>query len=180
MNDQQIIELYFDRDEQAIVETDKQYGAACMRISLNILNSRPDAEECVSDTYLGVWNRIPPERPTSFGAYICGIARNLSIKRFRDLHRQKRNRDLEVAMEDLAAVAAPPEDRAVELARDISDFLEKQEKLDRLLFMGRYFHLCSVKELAEKSGMLPNTVSMRLHRTREKLRVYLLERGYHP
>ena len=107
MKDQQIIDLYFARDEQAIVETDKEYGAACMRISLNILNSRPDAEECVSDTYLGVWNSIPPQRPAHFGAFVCRIARNLSLKRFRDLHRQRRNRDLEVAMEDLAAVAAP-------------------------------------------------------------------------
>ena len=180
MKDQQIIDLYFARDEQAIVETDKEYGAACMRISLNILNSRPDAEECVSDTYLGVWNRIPPQRPAHFGAFVCRIARNLSLKRFRDLHRQRRNRDLEVAMEDLAAVAAPPEDRSAELARDISDFLQMQDKPDRLLFMGRYFHLCSVKELAQKSGMTPNHVSVRLHRTREKLRAYLLERGYQP
>ncbi len=180
MNDQQIIELYFARDEQAIVETDKQYGAACMRISLNILNSRPDAEECVSDTYLGVWNAIPPERPVRFGAFVCRIARNLSIKRFRDLHRQRRNRDLEIALDDLANIAAPSEDRAAELAHDISNFLEKQDRLDRLLFMGRYFHFCSVKELAEKCGLTAGNVSVRLHRTREKLRAYLLERGYQP
>lgn len=180
MNDQQIIDLYFARNEQAIVETDRQYGAACMRISLNILNSRPDAEECVSDTYLSVWNNIPPERPHHLGAYICRIARNLSLRRFRDLHRQRRDRDLEVAMDDLAVIAAPPEDRAAELAQDISNFLDTQDKLDRLLFMGRYFHLCSVKELAAQSELAPNTVSVRLHRTREKLRVYLLERGYQP
>lgn len=180
MKDQKIIDLYFARDEQAIVETDKQYGAACMRISLNILNSRPDAEECVSDTYISVWNNIPPTRPAALGAYICRIVRNLSVKRFRDLHRQKRNRDLEVVMEDLVNVAAPPEDRAAELAKDISDFLATRDQLDRLLFMGRYFHLCSVKELAAKSGLAPNTVSARLSRTREGLRAYLLERGYQP
>ncbi len=180
MEDQQIIDLYFARNEQAIMETDKQYGAACMRISMNILNSRSDAEECVNDTYLGVWNSIPPQRPLKLGAFVCRIARNLSVKRFRDLHRQKRNRDLEVAMEDLAAIAAPPEDRSAELAQDISNFLAKLDKLDRLLFMGRYFHLCSVKELAKRSGMTENHVSVRLHRTREKLRAYLLERGYQP
>ncbi len=179
MQDQEIIDLYFERNERAIVETDKRYGAACMRISLNILNSRADAEECVNDTYLGVWNRIPPERPEHFGAFVCRIARNLSIKRFRYLHRQRRNRDLEVAMEELAAIAAPPEDSAAELARDISDFLETQDKMDQMLFMGRYFHLCSVKELSEKSGLTVNNISVRLHRTREKLRIYLNERGYH-
>lgn len=180
MQDQQIIDLYFARNEQAIVETDRQYGAACMRISLNILNSRSDAEECVNDTYLGVWNSIPPERPTRLGAFVCRITRNLSIKRFRDLHRQRRNRDLELAMDELSEIAAPPEDRTSELSADISDFLERQDKLDRQLFMGRYFHLCSVKELAEKCGLTANAVSVRLHRTRERLRAYLLERGYQP
>ena len=180
MNDQQIIDLYFQRNEQAIAETDKQYGAACMRISLNILNSRPDAEECISDTYLSVWNSIPPTRPARLGAFVCRIARNLSVKRFRYLHRQRRNRDLEVALEDLSMIAAPAEDRADELAQDISDFLEKQDKLDRMLFMGRYFYLCSIKNLSEKSGLTSNNISVRLHRVREKLRAYLLERGYQP
>ena len=178
MQDQEIIDLYFERNERAIRETDKRYGAACMRISLNILNSRADAEECVNDTYLGVWNRIPPERPQNLGAFVCRIARNLSIKRFRYLHRQRRNRDLEVAIDELAAIAAPPEDSAAELAREISKFLEAQDPMDRMLFMGRYFHLCSVKELAEKSGMTENNVSVRLYRVREKLRAYLNERGY--
>lgn len=178
MQDHQIIDLYFARDEQAIVETDRRYGAACMRISLNILNSRPDAEECVNDTYLSVWNSIPPQRPTHFGAFVCRIARNFSIKRFRDLHRQKRNRDLELTLDELENCIVLPEDRSAELAELISDFLERQDKIDRLLFMGRYFHACSVKELAERCGMTANAVSARLHRTREKLRIYLQERGY--
>lgn len=178
MQDNQIIDLYFARNEQAIVETDKKYGQTCMRLSYNILHSRPDAEECVNDTYLRVWQTIPPQRPNCFAAFICRIARNLSLSRFRDLHRQKRNRDLEVAMEELEHCIAAPEDRVEELSAHISDFLEKQEKLDRLLFMGRYFHAMPVKELAEKCGMTPNNVSARLYRLREKLRACLQERGY--
>ena len=81
MQDNEIIELYFARNEQAIVETDKMYGAACMRVSLNILNSRPDAEECVNDTYLKAWNSIPPQRPNVLKSFLCRITRNLAFKR---------------------------------------------------------------------------------------------------
>ena len=178
MQDNQIIDLYFARNEQAITETDKKYGATCMGLSYNILHSRPDAEECVNDTYLRVWQSIPPQRPNSFVAFLCKIVRNLSLSRFRDLHRQKRNRDMEVAMEELENVIAAPEDNIDKLTSHISDFLECQEKLDRLLFMGRYFHAMPVKDLAKRTGMTPNNVSARLYRTREKLRAYLLERGY--
>lgn len=178
MQDHEIIELYFARDEQAIVETDRKYGAACMRVSLNILNSRPDAEECVSDTYLKAWNSIPPERPNILKAFICRIARNLSINRYRHLHRAGRNRDLEVSFSELEACIPMPEEHSNLLADYLSDFLKKQDKQDRLLFMGRYFHACSAKELADKMGMSESNVYVRLHRTRERLRQYLLERGY--
>ena len=178
MLDNQIIDLYFARDERAIAETDKKHGAVCMNLSLNILQSRPDAEECLNDTYLAAWNKIPPERPTYFRAFLCRITRNLSLERFRFLHRQKRNRDLEVSLSELEGCILMPEERAGELAEHLSNFLKTQEKTDRLLFMGRYFHACSIKTLAQKSGLRENTVSVRLHRTRERLRAYLEERGY--
>ncbi len=178
MLDNQIIDLYFARDERAITETDKKHGAVCMNLSLNILQSRPDAEECLNDTYLAAWNKIPPERPTYFRAFLCRITRNLSLERFRFLHQKKRNRDLEVSLDELEGCILMPEERAGELAEHLSNFLRTQEKTDRLLFMGRYFHACSVKVLAQKSGLRENTVSVRLHRTRERLRAYLEERGY--
>lgn len=178
MQDNQIVDLYFARDEQAIAETDKKYGKTCMQLSYNILGSRPDAEECVNDTYLRTWQSIPPERPHSLGAFVCRIVRNISLTRFRDLHRQKRNRDLLVALDELEACVVAPEDNIQELSAYISDFLDKQEKIDRLLFMGRYFHGCSVKKIAQYSGMTPGQVSTKLYRLRERLRVYLAERGY--
>ncbi len=178
MQDEQIIELYFLRNEQAIVETDKKYGNDCMRVSYNILNDRRDAEECVNDTYLRTWQSIPPTRPNSLRAFLCRIVRGLSISRFRELHRQKRNRDLEISMEEISYCIPAPEDNVHELSALISNFLEGEERLDRLLFMGRYFHGIPVKELARRSGMTPNGVSSRLHRCRDRLRTYLQERGY--
>ena len=179
MQDTEIIELYFARNEQAIAETDRKYGATCMRLSMNILNSRPDAEECVNDTYLNVWNSIPPQRPNYFKAFICRIARNLSLKRYRDLHRQYHDPHMTVLMDELDQIADLPEEGPSGLGAVISDFLEEQDRLDRLLFMGRYFHGCTVKNLARRCGMTANAVSVRLHRTREKMREYLQERGYH-
>ncbi|MBQ9781378.1 MAG: sigma-70 family RNA polymerase sigma factor [Clostridia bacterium] len=178
MQDHEIIELYFARNEQAIVETDKQYGAACMRVSLNILNSRLDAEECVSDTYLKAWNSIPPRRPNVLKAFLCRITRNLSLTRYRQLHRAGYNKDLEVSFDELEACIPMPEEHSSYLAGYISDFLKKENKQDRLLFMGRYFHACSTKELANLVGMTESNVNVRLHRTRERLRTYLMERGY--
>ena len=179
MQDNQIIDLYFARDEQAITQTQIKYGDTCMKISYNLLHSRQDAEECVNDTYLSTWRAIPPQRPQSLGAFVCRIVRNLSLSRFRALHRQKRNRDMEVAIEELSHLIAAPEDGVEELSEHISNFLDRQEKNDRLLFMGRYFHTCPVKELAPKLGMTVEQASTRLYRMRERLRIYLVERGYH-
>ena len=137
-----------------------------------------DAREVQNDTYLRAWNSMPPEYPTRLRSYIGAICRNLSLDRYRKRNAEKRRGCVEVAIDELAAIAAPPEDSAAELAREISKFLETQDPMDRMLFMGRYFHLCSVKELAEKSGMTENNVSVRLYRVREKLRAYLNERGY--
>lgn len=178
MLDTDIIDLYFSRNEQAITETDRKYGAACMRVSMNILNSYPDAEECVNDTYLKVWNVIPPQRPNYFKAFICRITRNLSIRRYQELHRRCRDVSLTELTDELDQIAAIPEEESTGLADVISDFLEEQEQIDRLLFMGRYFHACSVKDLARRCGMTANAVSVRLFRTRERLRAYLAERGY--
>ena len=108
----------------------------------------------------------------------AACTRNLSIDRFRYLHREKRNKDLEIAFSELEACIPIPEDRAEELAAHLNHFLRTQEKLDRILFVGRYFHASSVHTLARESGLSENNVSVRLHRTRERLRAYLMERGY--
>ena len=104
MDDLRIIELYFARDEQAIKETDEKYGKLCYSIAHNILNNNEDSEECVNDTYIGVWNAIPPTRPHSFLAFVCRITRNLSLKRIELLARHKRSRATIVSLDELAEI----------------------------------------------------------------------------
>ena len=178
MNDQEIISLYFDRDEQAIAETDKRYGKTCMRVSMSILNSHPDAEECVNDTYLKTWNAIPPAKPNSLCAFLCRIVRNLSINRLEELTAAKRNRDLTVSFEELEACIPLPDEASPELADLLESFLQKEGETDRVLFVGRYWFACPVEELARRTGLTRRAVHMRIFRTRERLRAYLTERGY--
>ena len=178
MNDQEIIELYFARDELAIAETDRQYGKACMQVSMNILSSRPDAEECVNDTYLKTWHSIPPTRPASLCAFVCRIARNLSLNRLRDLRREKRNREQTLSLEELEVCVPDSMEDGEALAELFNGFLEGITEDDRVLFVGRYWYNYTVEELAASMKLSPKTVYARLQRTRESLRAYLGERGY--
>ena len=178
MQENQILDLYFARDERAISACERQYGADCMRVSMNILRSRPDAEECVNDTWLKAWNAIPPKRPSPLRAFLLRVTRNLSINRLRYRHSECRDESLTVALEELEDCIPIPEEHSPELASLLSEFLRSVSDRDRLLFMGRYFHACSVEELAEQMGMKPNTASVRLRRTREALREFLAGRGY--
>lgn len=178
MNDQDIIDLYFARNEQAIAETDKRYGKVCMQVSMNILDSRPDAEECVSDTYLKAWNSIPPTKPASLCAFVCRITRNLSLNRLRDLRREKRNREITLSLDELEACIPATMEDAGELSSLLNGFLEGLDETNRVIFMGRYWYSYSIDDLAERMGLTEKAVYMRLHKTRERLRAYLSERGY--
>jgi RNA polymerase sigma-70 factor (ECF subfamily) len=178
MNDQEIISLYFDRNEQAIKETDTKYGKTCMQVSMNILHSRPDAEECVNDTYLKTWNSIPPTKPHSLCAFLCRIIRNLSLNRLQELTAAKRSRELTVSFEELEDCIPLPDEQSPELAALLESFLREQSETDRVLFVGRYWFACSVEELAKRTGLTRRAVHMRIFRTRERLRAYLTERGY--
>lgn len=178
LSDKDIVALYFARDEMAIARTDEKYGKVCMQVSMNILSSRPDAEECVNDGYLKTWNAIPPTKPDSLCAFVCRIVRNLSLNRLRELKAAKRSRDLAVSLEELESCISVDESRASELPDLISAFLEGLEPLDRKLFMGRYWHATPVKDLAKVYGMTPNAVTLRLRSIRERLRLHLTEGGY--
>ena len=178
MNDQDIIDLYFARNEQAIAETDKSYGKVCMQVSMNILDSRPDAEECVSDTYLKTWHSIPPTKPASLCAFVCRIARNLSLNRLRDLRRDKRNREVTLSLDELEACIPAAVEDSNELAALLNSFLEGLDETDRVVFMGRYWYSYAIDDLAAQMGLTKKAVYMRLHKIRERLRAYLGERGY--
>ena len=176
MDDKTIIDLFFARDEQAIREANRVHGKKCLSVAMRILNNRADAEECVNDTWLKAWNSIPPERPRSLSAYLCRISRNLAI----NAYHSRKNRAFDVALDELAECLAADESHAEELASLLNDFLADLPLSERRLFMGRYWHAYSVGRLAEAYGMTPNAVSLRLMRTREKLRIYLNERGITP
>ena len=179
LSDAAIIDLYWQRDEQAIRETAERYGALCLGVAMHILRDRADSEECVNDTYLRTWNAIPPARPRLLSAFLTRITRNLALDRYRARHRDKRNHHMTVMLSELAdCIPAPEEGDAEELLAQIKAFLRGQDELDRNLFVGRYFHAYEVKHLAAGHGLTPNAVSLRLRKTREKLRAYLNERGY--
>ena len=183
MEDAQIIELYWQRDEDAIRCTDDKYGAFCHRIAMNILHSCQDSEECVNDAYGRCWDTMPPQRPRSLRAYLGVIIRNFSISRYRNAHALKRRGETELLLlSELEECVPAPESvqRTVEanaLGELISDWLEGLETESRVLFIRRYWNGDAVKQLAEELGVRPNALTKRLHRLRESLRAYLEKEG---
>lgn len=181
MDDLKIIELYFDRDERAIRETEIKYGKLCYRIAYNVLNNREDSEECVNDTYTGVWNAIPPTRPHNLMAFVCKISRNLSLKRLEFLKRQKRSADVLLSLDELATVL-PDEQYALDvneadIGKLISDFLRDQKEDARNVFIRKYFFFDSVKRIALRFGFTESKVKNMLFYTRNELRDYLVKEG---
>ncbi len=178
MTDRDIIALYFARDEAAIRETEAAHGRYCMSISMGILDSRSDAEECVNDTYLAAWNSIPPADPPSLKNYLGRIVRNLSISRYREKHRKKRNSDMEISLSELEACIPLREEQADELRPLLETFLRQESALDRQLFVGRYWYGYPPKVLAAAHGLSKNAVGLRLLRLRERLKQFLEKEGY--
>ena len=178
MEDRDIIALYFARNEEAIKASSDKYGGYVTGISMSILQNSLDAEECVNDTWLKAWNSIPPQNPPSLKVYLGRLVRHLSIDRLRTLTRLKRNRELEVALDELAECAAPDDEDVTSLTATLNEFLDGLEPTDRKLFVGRYWHLYPVSVLADAYNLTPNNTSVRLHRLRERLRAHLTERGF--
>ncbi len=182
MDDKTIVALFFRRSEEAIPALAAQYGPRLRRLARNILRSERDAEECVNDTWLAVWNSIPPQRPQSLAAYVLALGRNTALRRYHKNTARKRNSFYDTALDELADCLAAAETaesalEARELGRQINDFLETLPREDRVMFLRRYWFADSVADIAKAMGTGTNRVSVRLHRTREKLRAYLTERG---
>lgn len=177
MEDAEIIDLLFKRDQQAIRELDTKYGKACYRLSYNIVNDRQDAEECVNDAYLGAWNSIPPQRPDPLRAYICRIVRNLSLKKLRANSALKRSSRFEVSLSELedciSAHSLDEQLAAGELSAQINAFLAALRRDDRVMFVRRYWFAQPLSEIADAFGTTENNVSVRLGRIRRKLHTYL-------
>ena len=182
MTDDEIIGLYHSRSENAISETDKKHGGFCRRLALNILSSREDAEECVSDTYLAAWNKMPPDRPLSLKAFLGRITRNISISRFRKNRAAKRYAGIEVMLGELEECipdsAADTEIERSLLSEAISGWLDGLSEDDRAMFVRRYWYGDEVKELAEDFGETPNQTAKRMQRLRRSLKEILEKEGF--
>lgn len=181
MDDEEIIELFFKRSEQAIRELDNKYGKIFHNLSYNIVGSRQDAEECVNDAYLGAWNAIPPTRPKPLLSYIAKIVRNVSIKNYWRKKAAKRNSIYTVAMQEIEACTADRksvegEVEARELAHIIESFLDTLTKKERVIFMRRYAYMDTYSEIAKRMGISEKNVSVRLTLIRQKMKEYLTER----
>ena len=183
MEDNRIVELFWQRDEQALAETETKYGSYCRGLAFRVLNNRQDAEECVNDAYLDAWNRIPPHTPTALGAFLGKIVRHIAIDRLRKRSAQKRGGDeVFLVLEELEDCVSSGDDVAQafqrnELSKAINDFLSSLPETERRVFLRRYWYMDSVNDLCERFGFSESKVKTMLHRTREKLRAYLAEQN---
>lgn len=183
MEDSRIIDLYWERSERAILETDQKYGAYCRKIARNITEDREDAEECVNDTWYRAWMSMPSERPACLQAFVGKITRNLSLNSYRNRRARKRGQGkTEVLLEELEECLPAREstEEKVEgrlLADSISQFLKSKPEADRLVFIRRYWYADSIGEIAEQFEMSESKVKSLLFRTRNQLKRYLEQEG---
>lgn len=181
MTDQQIVDLFFLRSEQALDQTQQKYGAWCRTIAGNILGEARDVEECLSDCWLLLWNAIPPARPEHFQGYLGAVVRNRAL-----LLRSRRARQpdtVEMAALELAECLSPqdgPEHQAeaAELGQAVSAFLEKQPPAVQAVFLRRYWYADRTEDIAVRLGWSPSKTRTVLFRTRKKLKAYLKQEGF--
>lgn len=183
MEDSEIINLYWIRSEDAIVETERKYGSYCRSIARNILSFREDTEECVNDTYLKVWNTVPPERPRFFQGFLAKITRNLALSRYRRDHAEKRGGgQVPLALEELEECIPHPDhpERMLDnmmLAGVLNAFLTGLKPEARKFFIQRYWYLLPVKKIASLSRVTESKVKMSLQRSRKALKEHLEKEG---
>ncbi len=180
MDEQQIIDMYFSRDEHAISATQAKYGRYLQAIAMNILSSRPDAEECENDTYLRAWGSIPPHRPNVLRTFLGKITRRLALDRYDYLHAEKRLTGATLALEELgdcipAGNGDPSDTMAFRAA--FNRFLAALPKRERVVFMRRYWFLSPVREIARDMGLGESHIKIMLHRTRAALKAHLEKEG---
>ena len=184
MDDAKIVQMYFDRDEQAIPATADKYGNYCTSIANNILGNHEDAEECVNDTYLNTWNAIPPHRPKMLSTFLGKIVRNLAFNRYKHNTADKRGGgEITSVLDELASCVSGNEDvgqayEYKELVATINNFLRTLSAHKRNIFVCRYWYTDSISDIAARYNMTYAAVSMELNRLRTKLHNYLIERGY--
>ena len=184
MQDEQIVQLYWNRDQSAIAQTQIKYSAYLTKIAMNILADRQDSEESVNDTYLAAWNSMPPQKPSVLSVYLSRLTRRISIDIFRRRTSQKRQGSqyaisLSELDETVSGGTTPEEEvESAQLAQTISDFLRTLSADERNTFIGRYYYMDSLKDVAAYCGMGEAKAKSMLYRTRQKLKLYLEKEGY--
>lgn len=184
ISDEQIINMYWQREEEAILRTDEKYGAYCFAVSKRILDNQEDAKECINDTWLKTWHSLPPEKPAFLRAFLVKITRNLSLDRYRAEHSIKRGGDsVLLVLEELGecvsgrdSVEGHMEEKA--LQETIRQFVSGLAKQEKYIFIRRYFYMESTKEIAVRYAMKDSNVRKILSRTRVKLKNHLVQEGY--
>lgn len=183
MDDEQIIELFWQRNELAINECKMKYGTYCRSIAMNILSCTEDAQECENDTYLAAWNAIPPHRPNTLAIFLGKITRRIALDRRKTRMAQKRGGDtVTLSLEELAGCI--PDSNAIDdfidqavLTHTISAFLRPLPRRERQVFLRRYWYLDSIPDIAHRFGFTESKIKMMLLRTRQKLRQHLEKEG---
>ena len=184
MQDERIVELYWERSESAIKETQEKYGKYLFKIAYNILSNQEDSEESVNDTYLAAWNSIPPQKPIGLSSYLAKLTRRISIDVFRKRNREKRIASEYVVSiyeleESLSAGNATESDVEVDLlATAINGFLRELPELSRNLFIGRYYFSDPLKEVSRYCGVSESKAKSTLFRVRQNLRIHLEKEGF--
>lgn len=183
MEDSQIIELYWQKNADAISETAKKYGVYCFSIAENILHNTEDSEECVNDTWLHAWNAIPPQKPNILRLFLARITRNLSFDRFNAQNAEKRGGgEIAVALDELGECLGGADTEtayeAKELRESIQRFVRSLPERDGNVLVRRYFFVEPVADIAKRYSLTENNVMVILSRTRRKLKGYLLKEGY--
>ncbi len=182
-DDERIIDLFNSRDESAIAELAAKYGDICAKVARNILRNAPDAEECVSDTYLATWNAIPPAEPNPLKAFVLRILRNIATAKYHKNTAQRRNSHYDAALDELEDCLADVftverELESAELSRCIDKFLDTLDHDSRLMFMCRYWRSDGLDDIAAKFGTSSHNVASRLFRIRGRLKKFLKKEGY--
>ena len=180
MDDERIVQLFFERDQSAIEQSQQKYGKYCFAVANRILNSREESDECVNDTWQHAWQGIPPEKPSKLQLFFGKITRNLALDRYAYHHAQKRNTHMETVIDEFWECVpngeALPEDRIV-LKDLLNRFLASLDKQTRIIFLRRYWYVCTPKEIARSMGLSESNVNVILHRTRKSLKQYLQKEG---
>lgn len=184
MEDSEIIKLFFDRNERAITEVSAKYQRLCIGIAENVLGNEQDAEECVNDSMLVLWNLIPPNSPTKFCSYLCKIVRNQALKRYEYNTAQKRNSEFVQSVEELESVLGDGKDcyeqetDSEHLGKLINDFLHGEKDEIRSVFIRRYWFFDTVSDISKRFGFSESKVKSMLFHSRERLKVFLQKEGY--